>query len=374
MTGKRSFGSVRLLGSGRYQASYWQGGRRHVAEVTFRTKGDARTFLDTVSADMHRGLWTDPTDGEITVTKLSELWLASNPTKRATTQATDEIALRVHILPALGGMQIAKVKPPHIHALISEWGANAAPRTVRRQYATLRAMFAFAVQCDWISRTPCRAVKLPTVTSTRRHTLTPEAVTAIAEATEAPYRPMVWIGAVLGLRWSEVAGLRVGRVDFLQRSLTVAEAVTRDGKGRPVLSPPKSTAASRTLAIPPVLADILAEHMAKSGLTLADHDRFLFESRNRTPLRYSNWRRSSWEPATLAAGHPEAGFHDLRRASATALVRRGIDVKTVQARLGHSDPRLTLQVYAEVVQEAEQNAAEVLGEHFLPRSGIGHAS
>lgn len=367
MTGRRCFGSVRLMGSGRFQASYWAGGRRHVAEVTFPTKADAQTFLDTVSADMHRGLWTDPADGEITVTQLSELWLAANPTKRATTQATDEIALRVHILPSLGAMEIAKVKPPHIHALIAQWMATgSAPRTVRRQYATLRAMFAFAVQCDWISRTPCRAVKLPTVTSTRRHTLTPEDVTAIAEATRAQHRPMVWIGAVLGLRWSEVAGLRVGRVDFLQRTLTVAEAVTRDGKGRPVLSPPKSTAGSRTLAIPPVLADILAEHMVKCGLTLADHDRFLFESRNRTPLRYSNWRRQSWVPATLAAGHPDAGFHDLRRASATALVRRGIDVKTVQARLGHSDPRLTLQVYAEVVQEEEQNAAEVLGEHFLP--------
>ena len=337
-----------------------------MAEVTFRTKSDAQTYLDTVSADMHRGLWTDPADGEITVSELSVLWLASNPSKRATTQATDEIALRVHILPTLGDKQIAKVKPPHIHALMSEWVAKAAPRTVRRQYATLRAMFAFAVQCDWISRTPCRAVKLPPVTSTRRHTLTPADVTAIAEATEPLYRPMVWLGAVLGLRWSEVAALRVGRVDFLQRTLTVAEAVTRDGKGRPVLSPPKSAAGSRTLAIPPALADILAGHMVNCGLRLVDSDRFLFESRNETPLRYSNWRRSVWVPATSAAGHPDAGFHDLRRASATALVRRGIDIKTVQARLGHSDPRLTLQVYAEVVQEAEQNAAEVLGEHFLP--------
>ncbi len=121
VTGRRSFGSVRLMGSGRYQASYWQEGRRHVAEVTFRTKGDAKTFLDTVSADMHRGLWTDPTDGEITVSELSELWLASNPSKRATTRATDEIALRVPILPTLGDKQLAKVQPPHIHALISEW-------------------------------------------------------------------------------------------------------------------------------------------------------------------------------------------------------------------------------------------------------------
>jgi len=40
-------------------------------------------------------------------------------------------------------------------------------------------------------------------------------------------------------------------------------------------------------------------------------------------------------------------FHDLRRANATALVHAGVDMKTAQARLGHSDPRLTLGVYAQ---------------------------
>jgi integrase len=354
------------MGSGRYQASYWWGGRRHVADVTFPTKDAARIFLDTVSADLNRGLWIDPAEGEMTVAELSELWLAANPTKRATTKATDEIALRVHVIPTLGDVQIAKVKPPHIHALVAQWSATAAPRTVRRQYGTLRAIFAFAVECEWLARTPCRAVKLPWVSSTRRHALTPDDVAAIARATQPRYRPMVWLGAVLGLRWSEVAGLRVGRLDFLQRTLTVAEAVTRDAHGNPVLSPPKSDAGCRTLAIPPALADLLAEHMVSCELSASDEERFLFDTRGGQPLRYSNWRRSIWLPAVEAAGHPQAGFHDLRRASATALVARGIDVKTVQARLGHSDPRLTLQIYAQVVQEAEVKAAATLAEHFLP--------
>jgi integrase len=350
------------MASGHYQASYWQEGRRHIADVTFRTKAEAQKYLDSISTDMQRGVWTNPSDGEITVRELSELWKSATPTKRATTWANDESSLRVHILPVLGDIPIARVKPPHIHAMVSKWSVKAAPRTVRRRYATLRAMFAFAVDCEWINRTPCRAVKLPKITTTRRHTLHAEDVAAIAEAMGAYFRPMVWIGAVLGLRWSEVAGIRVGRVDFLQRTLTV----TRDGKGRPVLSFPKSTAGSRTLAIPPALVDILAEHMATNGLTVAHQSRFLFEETGKLPLHYPNWRRSVWVPAATAAGQAGAGFHDLRRASATALVNRGIDLKTVQARLGHSDPRLTLLVYAEVVQESEEHAAAALGDHFLP--------
>ncbi len=354
------------MGSGRYRASYWWGGRRHVADVTFTTRDAARIFLDTVNADLNRGLWIDPAGGEMTVAELSELWLAANPTKRATTKATDEIALRVHVIPTLGGFEIAKVKPPDLHTLVAKWSAMSAPRTVRRQYGTLRAIFTFAVECEWLARTPCRAVKLPSVSSTRRHALTPDAVAAIARATQPRYRPMVWLGAVLGLRWSEAAGLRVGRLDSLQWTLTVAEAVTRDAHGNPVLSPPKSDAGCRTLAIPPALADLLAEHMASCELSASDEERFLFETRGGQPFRYSNWRRSVWVPAVVAAGHPQAGFHDLRRASATALVTRGIDVKTVQARLGHSDPRLKLQIYAQVVREAEVKAAAALAEHFLP--------
>jgi len=56
-------------------------------------------------------------------------------------------------------------------------------------------------------------------------------------------------------------------------------------------------------------------------------------------LRYTNWRRRIWEPATTAAGCAGAGFHDLRRLNATTLVVGGIDVKTAQTRLGHADRR-----------------------------------
>ncbi len=65
------------------------------------------------------------------------------------------------------------------------------------------------------------------------------------------------------------------------------------------------------------------------------------------------------------AGCEGAGFHDLRRASATALAVGGVDVRTAQARLGHSDPRLTLGVYAQVVEDADRRAAETVGAAFL---------
>jgi len=110
-------------------------------------------------------------------------------------------------------------------------------------------------------------------------------VAEIAKATSEPYRAMVWLGAVLGLRWSEVAGLRVSNVDVMRRVLTVAETVTRDAKGRPVhAKTTKSQASRRTLSIPQALADVLSEHMARAGMNAAAQERFLFEAPSGGPL------------------------------------------------------------------------------------------
>ena len=76
------------------------------------------------------------------------------------------------------------------------------------------------------------------------------------------------------------------------------------------------------------------------------------------PLDYAHWRVRYWLPATRAVGLPWLTFHDLRRANATALVTAGIDLKTAQTRLGHSDPRLTLAVYAQATTAADRDAAD----------------
>jgi len=63
------------------------------------------------------------------------------------------------------------------------------------------------------------------------------------------------------------------------------------------------------------------------------------------------------------AGLDGLNFHDLHRTNATAMVAEGVDVKTAQARLGHSDPRLTLAIYAQATKPkpiAQRRASSVL--------------
>jgi integrase len=236
-----------------------------------------------------------------------------------------------------------------------------------------RAVLSFAYDNSWIARSPCRGVKLPGIEATRRTTIEPEEVALLADAMDPSYAPMVYIGAILGLRWSEVAGLRVGRLNLLKRTISVEESVTRDRFGKPVLGPPKSFAGRRTIAMPPALADMLAAHLDELGLTGANTEEFVFPAPDGGPLCYANWRNRVWVPARMRAGVPNVGFHDLRRAAATALVLEGVDMKTAQTRLGHADARMTLGLYAQASTTADIAASDRLGARFFA-SGFTQAS
>lgn len=85
-----------------------------------------------------------------------------------------------------------------------------------------------------------------------------------------------------------MAGLRIGRLDFLRATLTVAEQVTQGRGGATTVGAPKSAAGPRTLAFPSELMDRLAAHLSRRGLTGADPAAFVFASAAGTPLDYAH--------------------------------------------------------------------------------------
>ncbi len=92
---------------------------------TFPTRRKAETYAAIAEADKARGSWIDPRDANLTLREVADRWLASNPTKRPTTVATDELMLRVHILPKLGRRRVGF---PVIRRLIPAGDAESAVR------------------------------------------------------------------------------------------------------------------------------------------------------------------------------------------------------------------------------------------------------
>jgi integrase len=353
---------VEKRGTGRWRARYRDPDGRERSR-TFARPIDAERWLTSIEHAKLSGGYVDPANGRVPFGDWALLWL-DEPGKRPSALARDETIVRVHLLPTLKRRPLSSITPADVQALVTAWTSTSAPRTVRRQYGVLRAILNAAVASELIVRSPCRSIRLPAVTQTVRHVVTAEELAGLADAM-GDYGPMAYLGAVLGLRWGECAGLRVGRLDFLRSTLEVAEHLTRGPGGAMVLGPPKSQAGRRTMAVPEALMGLLADHLARRGLTGADTDAFVFTAPQGGHLDYAHFRRRIWGPATTTAGLEGLAFHDLRRVNATALVLDGVDLKTAQTRLGHSDPRLTLAVYAQATTAADAAAAEALGTRFL---------
>ena len=359
---RESFGSVRRLPSGRWRATYRKDGIEHHAPDTFATAAQARDFLSWVRADISRGAWLNPEFGRYTVKDVAIRWLASNPRKTEATLIRDEGALRRHVYPTLGDLEIATVRRSTIQELVNGWYGSVA--TIRRQYAVLRALFSYAEFQEWILRSPCKGIKLPERVHTSRRIPTAQDVARIAEAMDSKYAASVLLAAVTGFRWGELFSLRVGDVDLELRKVRLERGLTRTKSGRSVPGAVGSRKARpREVSIPEWLCHVIASHIL--GLECQSRDAWLFPNRKGNVTQYCTWRNRTWLPALRRAGFNDAelmfGFHDLRRSNATALVARGVDLRTVMYRLGHTTSKLALETYAQPDAEADMAAAEAAG-------------
>ena len=100
------------------------------------------------------------------------------------------------------------------------------------------------------------------------------------------FGPMAYVAAVLGLRWGEVAGLKVGASTSRTAPSPSSEQITRGKGGQIVVGLPKSDAGRRTLSMPAALADLLSGHIDSTPRRRPTRRRGCSRRRRRsTPLR-----------------------------------------------------------------------------------------
>jgi integrase len=236
---------------------------------TFRRRSDADRYARSVEVDKDRGLFVDPKLARTPLADVAAAWLESNPGKRGGSKDRDEQVVNDHIVPVLGDRPVGSLTPADVQGAVNRWAKSRAARTVHREYAVLRAILNYAVRVDMLGRSPCRGINLPEVRPVRRHIVTAAELARLSDGLGGvgELGPMVYVAAVEGLRWGEVAGLRVGHLDFDARTLVVREALVRGRRGAIGFGEPKSAAGRRTLAVPVELLDMLGDHLDAKGLS-----------------------------------------------------------------------------------------------------------
>jgi integrase len=79
---------------------------------------------------------------------------------------------------------------------------------------------------------------------------------------------------------------------------------------------------------------------------------------------------ADWADVAAGIGMPDITFHALRHTHASQLIDAGVDVVTISKRLGHSNPNITLRIYAHLFRQKDDKAAEAINE-ALAKLGYG---
>jgi integrase len=360
---------IEKRGPNRWRARYRAPGGRERSQ-TFPTKRDAERFLVRMEHSKNVGGYVDPQAGKQRFGDYATAWQEIQ-VFRATTAELFHGNLKRHIMPTFGDRPMASVQPSDVQAWVRKLSQSLAPTTVEVIYRQLSMIYKSAVRDGLIVLSPCREIRLPRIERKQIVPLTAEQVQALIEAAPKHMRALLICVAGSGLRQGEGCGLTVEHVDFLRRTIRVEQQlISLQGKA-PYLAPPKTAASYRTIPVPELVIDALAEHMTNyppsaAGLLFTTRDRNAW-SRKRFG---ENWR------ATVARAQLATGtrFHELRHFYASLLIRHGESVKTVQARLGHASAVETLNTYGHLWPDADDRTRDavnaVLGNLARPADGL----
>ncbi|WP_417142321.1 tyrosine-type recombinase/integrase [Raoultibacter massiliensis] len=379
---------------------------RKVSRTVRGTKAEARKVRDQIRREHDSGMSADA--ATVTFAEVADMWQKSR-------EASGELSFRTlkdgeYIIACysrfIGGMRLADIDPYTVESLYAairkekaDAGRPVGGTTMHKFHVVLKQIFQKAVDNDLMMRNPCDRVKAPKKDEPERRSLTVDEgarlLRLVDEAEEEAYREMaekearqtergnlfgrtairglyplgnvlaVRIGIATGMRLGEVMGLVWGNVDLNQPCIRVAQQLTTYGE----VKPPKGRCKSRTVALDATAAAHLERWKRRQAVELL---KIGIKQDDTTPVCCSdtggfysvqNFQRW-WRPWRTARGFESLKFHELRHTQATQLLANGVDVKTVQSRLGHSDASITLNWYAHAVPENDEKAANLIGELF----------
>src|SRR6266851_2805352 len=344
-------------------------GKRLTRYHSFKgTKREAEVELVRLKAGADRGEYVDPS--KLTLAEFLDRWEAwvATQVSAKTLERYKELNAH-HVRPHLGASRIQRLKTVNFAELYGKLqkpkpdGAGLAPRTIGHVHRLLHRVFGHAVKWGMVTINPVAAAEPPRVQRTEITILTPDQIKSVLQALRGRRLYGVALtGLATGMRRGEIVALRWGDVDLDAGKIRVERSLEQTNAGL-AFKEPKTKAGRRTVSIPSSVVTGLRDHwreQQKQRLALG-----MGKARTED-LVFPRWDGGPWPPDRLSSTWaktvstlklPEVTFHALRHTHASQLIAAGLDVVTVSRRIGHSNPTVTLTVYAHLFGNTDERAA-----------------
>ncbi len=328
----------------------------------------AQAELDRLLRAQAEGSKVKPSD--ITVNEHFDQWFENVAENRYsyTTVKNYKAVIAFDVRTLIGHVMLSDLQPSHIQSIFSAMTVRGAcSNTQRRLYSVISNALDCAVAWETLEMNPLARVEMPRREVKEMRSLSQQEVRSFLETTDRGTHAEYFRTAVVtGMRPGELAGLRWQDIDFEHWTIAVQRALVWKGLEVDgwILVAPKTVRGKRQITIPESLANALAElrkrqdeRIGSAGDRYQNHG-FVFADERGTPV-YAKWFvKHVFKVALVRAGLPSTiRPYDLRHTCATLLLKDGEHIKVVSERLGHSNVRITLEIYVHVLPGMQRDAA-----------------
>ena len=173
------------------------------------------------------------------------------------------------------------------------------------------------------------------------------------------------IGLNLGLRGAEIAGLEWKDIDFENEIISINKNTMYVNGFGIITKTTKNNSSTRVIRLPSNLVSLLKEYKvwwdeekAKHGDLWEKTDRLFVQNcgKDMSNATISNWLKKF----ELDNNLKHVTLHGLRHTNITMQITNGVDIKTVSARVGHSDIQTTLNIYSHYTKESDRKASDLI--------------
>lgn len=329
----------------------WTGKRVHTIKRGFAKKGDAKKYEE----EFKRTVAGAP---EMTMTSLCDLYLEDLRARRKpTTVYGEECMIRRHITPYLGNMPINKITV----STIREWQNKVmqakaiysknplSPHTLRNISVCLSSILNFAVRFHGLPSNPVKIAKGMGKAIAHLDFWELDEYEKFRAAIDNEDDKLFFsIMFASGMRVGEFLALTPDDIDFKTNQITINKTYNWKLK---YTSPPKTATSNRTITMPSSIMKALKKYM-KSFYGQPPDRLFSETSQKILTARLAKYAKK--------AGVKKIRLHDLRHSHASYLIHKGFPITAISQRLGHKNPKVTLEVYSHVYQASDGGIADAL--------------
>ena len=335
--------------------------------ITFKgTRKQAEKEKDRLVAAVNGGNYTVNTSTMQLITWMHQ-WMSLYCTGLSpTTLHSYEDQIRRYLEPAIGKIPLKMLQNQHVQSWVNKMQNDGlSPKTIRNVYMNLTAAMKKARTLNMINGDPCEGTVLPKRTKTKYNIYTTDEINDMLDKAKGTdmYLPLL-IESMTGLRRGELLALRWEDIDLEKKVMHIHRNRVYAG-GKVVEKTPKTESSIRDITFGEGLKTYLEgeydkyfEDKYEYGSLFKDKG-YVIRQWNGNPYHPQSWK-CKWERFTKATGLTHIRFHDLRHSHCTALIESGIDMKTVQYRMGHSNISTTMDIYAHCTVKMQQDAGDTM--------------